>query len=135
MPHFTKTLPESETIYDKWLYVLKHLPTLSERPAALQERVFKRLFEVAEIARFTPEEKGLYEDSLKSYRDLKNVIDTAFDEGKMEGLIEGEAKGKMEGLSEMVLEMFADGLPMARIAKIAKLPLEQVEEIIENHKK
>jgi len=123
MPHFTKTLPELETIYDKWLYVLKHLPTLTERPAALQERVFKRLFEAAEIARFTSEEKGLYEASLKSYRDLKNVIDTVFDEGKMEGKI------------EMVLEMFVDGLPTARIAKIAKIPLEQVKEIIENHKK
>ncbi len=105
---------------------MKHLPTLTERPAALQERVFKHLFEVAEIARFTSEEKELYEASLKSYRDLKNVIDTAFDEGKMEG--------KME----MVLEMFADSLPTARIAKIAKIPkipLEQVKEIIENHKK
>ena len=127
MPHFTKTLPELETIYDKWLYVLKHLPTLTERPAALQERVFKRLFEAAEIARFTSEEKGLYEASLKSYRDLKNVIDTAFDEGKMEGLMEGEAKGEMAGLIEIVLEMFADGLPMSRIAKIAKIPLRQVE--------
>jgi hypothetical protein len=105
IPHFAKNLPELETVYDKWLYVLKHLPTLTERPAALQERVFKRLFEAAEIARFTSEEKGLYEASLKSYRDLKNVIDTAFDEGKIEGMIEG----KMEGLIEIVLEMFADG--------------------------
>ena len=42
----------------------------------------------AEIAKFSPEEKEQYEESLKTYRDLKNVIDTAFDEG--------EAKGKVE---------------------------------------
>ena len=45
----------------------------------------------------------------------------------MEGLMEGEAKGEMAGLIEIVLEMFADGLPMSRIAKIAKIPLRQVE--------
>ena len=46
-------------------------------PAALQERIFTRLFEQAEIARYTPEERQDYEDSLKVYRDMKNVLDTA----------------------------------------------------------
>lgn len=79
MPHFKKTEEELETTYDKWLYVLKYLPNLIERPMKLLERVFQRLFEAAEIAKFSPEEKDQYEESLKSYRDLKNVIDTAFD--------------------------------------------------------
>jgi predicted transposase/invertase (TIGR01784 family) len=88
MPHFTKEETELETTYDKWLYVLKHLPTLQDRPQKLQEKVFKKLFETAEIAKFSPEEKQQYEESLKSYRDLKGVLDTAFDEGKIEGKIE-----------------------------------------------
>ena len=86
MPHFIKTENELETTYDKWLYVLKYLPTFTERPQKLQERIFHRLFEAAEIARFSPEEKEQYEESLKSYRDLKNVIDTSFGEGKEEGI-------------------------------------------------
>ena len=43
---------------------------------------FQKLFEAAEIAKFTPDEKNKYEESLKYYRDLKNVVDTSFDEGK-----------------------------------------------------
>ena len=39
------------------------------------------------------------EQSLKVYRDLKGVIDTAFDEGKMEGKIEVARKMKLKGLS------------------------------------
>ncbi|MDF7816365.1 hypothetical protein P1X15_02125 [Runella sp. MFBS21] len=31
MPHFTKTEKQLETTYDKWLYVLKHLPYLDNR--------------------------------------------------------------------------------------------------------
>ena len=96
MPHFTKTEDELETPYDKWLYVLKYLPTLSERPIKLQERIFQRLFEAAEIAKFSPEEKEQYEESLKSYRDLKNVIDTAFDDGESKGKIEGKIEEKIE---------------------------------------
>ena len=41
--------------------------------------------EEAEIATFTPEELREYEDSLKTYRDLKNSIDTARKEGRVKG--------------------------------------------------
>jgi len=42
----------------------------------------------AEIAQYAPEEYQQYEESLKHYRDLKNTVDTAFGEGKVEGKIE-----------------------------------------------
>lgn len=48
-----------------------------------------RLFEVAEIANFSIVEQDAYEDSLKYYRDLNNVVDTSRQEGKQEGLEEG----------------------------------------------
>ena len=51
---FNKTEEELETIHDKWLYVLKNLSRLKNRPDSLRERIFDRLFEVAEIAKFTP---------------------------------------------------------------------------------
>lgn len=88
MPNFLKTEEELETTYDKWLYVLKHLPELEKRPKKLQEKIFDKLFKAAEIAKFTKEEMRAYEDSLKIYRDLQNVIDTAFGEGGMKEKIE-----------------------------------------------
>jgi predicted transposase/invertase (TIGR01784 family) len=99
MPNFNKTEDELETPYDKWLYVIKNLPTLEKRPSKLQEKVFQRLFETAEIAKFTPEEKEQYEDSLKIYRDLKNVIDTSYSDGeiaeKTKGIIKSLKRGKL----------------------------------------
>ena len=41
--------------------------------------------EEAEIATFTPVELKEYEDSLKTYRDLKNSLDTAEEKGRVEG--------------------------------------------------
>lgn len=110
MPNFTKTEDELETTYDKWLYVLKNLATLTDRPNKLQEKIFQRLFETAEIAKFTPEEKGQYEESLKSYRDLKNVLDTSFGEGKMEGKMEEKIQGIISALKrgKLTLEEIAE---------------------------
>ena len=77
MPKFNKTEDQLETMFDKWLFVLRNLSRLLERPASLQERVFEKLFKQAEIAKFTPEERQDYEESVKVYRDLKNSLDTA----------------------------------------------------------
>ena len=88
MPKFNKTEEELVSMYDKWLFVLKNLTRLMERPAALQERVFTRLFEQAEIARFTLDESRIYEESLKQYRDMRNTIASAKREGREEGRIE-----------------------------------------------
>ena len=82
---FEKSEEELVTLYDKWLYVLKNLSSLNKRPKVLRDQVFDRLFEEAEIARFTPRELREYEDSRKAYRDLKNSLDTALRQGRAEG--------------------------------------------------
>jgi pyocin large subunit-like protein len=66
----------------------------------LQERIFRKLFEVAEIAAFTREERSAYEDSLKHLRDLNNVIDTA----RREGVEEGEVRGRVLNTLQLLEE-------------------------------
>jgi predicted transposase/invertase (TIGR01784 family) len=65
LPKFKKSEDELTTHFEKWLYAFKHLASLQDRPAKLQERIFTRLFEAANIAKFTPTERIEYEDSLK----------------------------------------------------------------------
>ena len=77
MPKFNKEEEELNGIFEKWLFVLRNLSRLMERPKALQERIFTKLFEAAEIAKFTKAEYDNYEESLKVYRDWKNTINTA----------------------------------------------------------
>ncbi len=60
---------------------------------------FKKLFESAEIAKFTPEERVAYEESLKYYRDIKNVVDTSREEGMNEGVELIAKRMKEEGES------------------------------------
>ena len=77
---FDKTDEELTSLSDKWMYVLKNLSRLDNRPAALREKIFSKLFAAASVARFTPTELREYEDSLKAYRDIKNSLDTAKEE-------------------------------------------------------
>ena len=115
MPKFNKTEDELDGMLDKWLFVLKNLTRLFDRPAALQERVFKKLFEQAEIARFTPEEILEYEDSVKIYRDLKNSMDTSYQ------------KGVLNEKNENARKMKALGIDYSIISQVTGLTLEEIE--------
>ena len=141
MPKFNKTENELETLFDKWMFVLKNLSRLTDRPVALQERVFERVFRVAEIAKLDKKDLAAYEESLKVFRDLNNVIRTAEWKGEAKGhakgLAEGIAKGKAEGLAEglaqgkldMARKMKALGIPVETILEISGLSLREIEEL------
>lgn len=100
MPKFVKTEAELVTLFDKWLYAIRNMATLMERPRALQEAVFTRLFEQAELAKFNPQERMNYEESLKDFRDMYSVMKTQLEKGLAQGREEGLAKGREEGLAQ-----------------------------------
>ena len=106
-----------ETLYDKWLYALKNLYKLTQRPKELCDKIFDRLFEEAEITKFTPQEMWEYEASKRAYRDIKNSIDTA------------KREGKIEGNTETAQRLLAMGLSAEQVAKATLLPLEIIENL------
>ena len=126
MPKFRKREDELETLFDKWMFVLKNLATLLDRPAALQERVFKRLFETAEIARFSESEMRDYEESLKNLRDLGNVLNTAKEEGRKEGRKEGRREERLANAKAMLI----GGISSYSVADILKLSDSDMKEIM-----
>lgn len=120
---FNKTLDELNTIYDKWLFALKNLYKLEERPKALRDKVFDRLFEEAEIAKLSPQELREYEASQFAYRDIKNSIDTAKREGKAEGITEGINMANLATAQRML----SDGVDIELVMRYTGLTKEQIE--------
>lgn len=118
MPKFNKTEAELETMFDKWMFVLRNLSGLLERPSALQERVFNRLFKAAEIAAFSPQRRSEYWESLKNYRDWKNVLDTNMKKSYVKGREEGLAEGIEKGLAEGIEKGLAEGIEKGRVEGI-----------------
>ncbi|MEZ5038434.1 MAG: PD-(D/E)XK nuclease family transposase [Saprospiraceae bacterium] len=109
--------------------VLRHLSELQNRPKTLQDKIFKKLFEAAEIANFSLEDRQAYEDSLKYYRDLKNVVDTSREKGIEEGKIEGRKEGKIEGKIEVAIELKKNKVPIEIIIKSTGLTKEEIENL------
>ncbi len=117
MPHFSKSESELETRLDQWLYFIKHLEDFQNIPEIFKDDIFKQAFEKAEIAKFSNAERVEYEQSLKVYRDLKGVLDTAFGEGKIEGKIEVAKTLKENGVSiDLIIK--STGLTQEEIEKL-----------------
>jgi len=125
MPKFNKDLDELENHFEKWMYVLKNLKRLDRLPDKLRERIFEKIFSVAEIAKLSYEEYLQYIESFKVYRDYKNSLDTARDEGKAEGRAEGKAEGK----AEIAKELKTLGIPFDQISLATKLSIEEIEKL------
>lgn len=118
---FDKTDEELTSLSDKWMYVLKNLSRLDNRPAALREKIFSKLFAAASVARFTPTELREYEDSLKAYRDIKNSLDTAKEEGREEG--------REQRNIEIAKKMLAVGMHIDIIINMTDLSKDEIEKL------
>ena len=129
LERFGKSEDGLETMLDKWMYVLKNLSRLTERPVELQERIFRRLFEAARIAAFTREELDEYTNDMMTENDRRNAIDYArkqgraegLAEGRTEGILEGRAEGEMVGKLSVARRMLAAGLDPKMISEMTGL--------------
>ncbi len=122
---FRKSERELRGMLDKWMYVLKNLSRLIDRPAALQERIFGKIFEAAEISAFTKEERNQYENNMMTENDRKNALDYARQEGRQEGIAEGHqtglAEGEKKGRQAAAAGMKKLGMPVEAIMQVTGL--------------
>jgi flagellar biosynthesis/type III secretory pathway protein FliH len=138
---------------DKWLYAIKNLGKLDDKPTALTEAIFKRFFEVAEIAAFSKTERYDYEENLKNCNDWFSVMNTAkkdgLEEGEAIGLQKGRAEGEAIGLQKgeaigiekgraegetigilkTAKKMKEEGLDASVISKLTNLSVDEIEKL------
>ncbi|MDA8031465.1 MAG: Rpn family recombination-promoting nuclease/putative transposase, partial [Alphaproteobacteria bacterium] len=112
MPKYKKKLEESKDQFERWLWLINHLNKIEEIPAELKQPVFQKLFEEAEIAKFSRQEQLDYENSLKIYRDSNNSLGTARAEGFQEGMDRKER--------EIISKLKARGMSADEISEILK---------------
>ena len=106
---------------------------MSRLPAELQEEVFRRFFEAAEIAHFDRDKREKYISEMFTQDDYINEIETARENGEIKGRAEGEAKGRAEGLAEgkasVAASMIKEGLDMQLISKLTGFSLEELKNL------
>ena len=118
---FFKTDRSHVVLYNLQGKNIKRMKQVEERYISLlTDFGFDRLFEEAEIAKFTPQEMREYETSKMAYRDIKNSVDTA----KREGIAEGMEKGMNQKALDIARNMLADGVDLNLIMKYSGLTQE-----------
>ena len=102
-------------------HLLKHIHEMVEIPEVFQTPEFMRLFLLAKIGNFTPEEYKEYQKSLDKKR------------ARAEGILEGEIRGRAEGREEARLENAAKfkqlGVSVDIISQATGLPIETIEKL------
>ena len=140
---FDKGEDELETDLDKWLYLLKNMSSLLERPERLRDRIFTKLFDVAELAQLDDKDRTNYIKSMNTERDTYNQIEYARETGREEGREEGHKVGKEEGLKEgrekgakqnscdIAKRMLEKGIDIETISELTGLTAEEVSRLKE----
>ena len=141
IPKFNKDEEHLDTMWDKWMFVLRNLSHLMDRPPALQERVFTRLFEQAEIAKLSKTELRNYTYGMDTLRDYKNGLATAKKQGIALGRQEGITLGRQEGITlgtekgialtsrKIALSLKEMGMSVPDIIKATGLSAEEIKKL------
>jgi len=141
MPNFKKNEGELSSRLDQWLYFINNLEDLQQIPQIFADSVFITAFQKAELAAMSISDITRYEGSLKIYRDLKGVVDTAFDEGMEKGIQvgreegiqvgreEGEQIGMEKGKIGVAINAIKAGLPNATIQVLTDLSEAVIEQL------
>lgn len=118
-PAFIKERPEDcENDFERWIYILKNMRTMTTMPFTDMDAVYRRIEEVSRVENLDAAERRRYERELKAYRDYNNK------------LLSHEEMGEARKEVEIVNNMAAKGLDAIQISDFSGISIERVNEIL-----
>ena len=100
---------------------MKKLEGFESIPAILQEPIFEKAFNVAEIANMTHEQYEFYQESLLTYIEVKEFVKTATSEGN--------EKGRQDREIEIARDLKQLGVAIDIIRKSTGLSEKEINEL------
>ena len=137
LPLFNKEADECENEFERWIFVLKNMETLTRLPWAAQNAVFKKLEDIADVAALSRQERMKYDEGLRKYRDTISVLQGAREDGYAEAYAEAYAKAYVEGYVEgrnqrsfeIAKKMLLGGMDEATVMEMTGLTKEDINQI------
>ena len=121
LPLFNKDADECENEFERWIFVLKNMETLTRLPWAAQNAVFKKLEDIADVAALSRQERMKYDEGLRKYRDTISVLQGAREEGREEG--------RNQRSFEIAKKMLLGGMDEATVMEMTGLTKEDINQI------
>lgn len=116
LPKFTLGLHQLKTLTEKWVYFIKNAENLVVIPEDINDEGLKSAYEEANVQTWTQDELDAYEYAFMREEDEKARLDQA----------------KKDGKYELVIELYEDGMPVEKIAKLSKMTVEEVKRMVES---
>jgi predicted transposase/invertase (TIGR01784 family) len=126
LPKFNKTLPELETLTDKWIYFMKTARTLSYVPEELGNvPELRQAFAIANEANLEPDELEDLERREIFIQDQRGAITKAtrlgMEEGIRRGIERGIEQGIEQGIKQGIEQGIEQGIKQANLRLILRL--------------
>ncbi|MDR0792200.1 MAG: Rpn family recombination-promoting nuclease/putative transposase [Chitinophagaceae bacterium] len=136
LPNFNIEEKDIKTNLECWLFVLRNMWKVEKISVFLREKIFQKLFQIAEIANLKKEEYIMYEKDLMDKWTEYSVLKTAKERGREEGMEKGIEKGMEQKSYEVVANLIIKlGLNDEQAANIADVPVATVKKIRASLKK
>nr|WP_199077509.1 PD-(D/E)XK nuclease family transposase [Pedobacter sp. ASV19] len=138
LPKFKKSVDELETDEDGWLYSLRNMEMLDEIPVPLRKKkVFRELYQLAEVINLSPEDMNAYQESLKIKRDNYSALESAELRGEQRGQKKGieigaeqeRAKAEQEK-REMAVKLKTKGMHVEEISELTNLSIAEIQTLV-----
>lgn len=121
LPYFTKELDDCETLFEKLIYVLKHMDVLQRMPWLAQDAVFQKLASIADVSSLSQKDRETYDENLRKYRDTIAVMEGQY--------LEGRAEGRAEERLANARSLKANGIAMDIIVRSLGLTPDEVDKL------
>ncbi len=110
---------------EKWGYTLANVGRMELQDLSQEDEVFRSVFEDSMHQKLTKMEKEEYKKSVLEYEDVQEAVRYAREQGLEQGLEQGRAVEKRQ----LALNMLAEGLDPATVARISGLTEEELQEL------
>ena len=107
---------------EKWGYTLANVGRMDLQDLSQEDEVFRSVFEDSMHQKLTNMEKEEYKKSVLEYEDVQEAVRYAREQGLEQGLEQGRAVEKRQ----LALNMLAEGLDPATVARISGLTEEEL---------
>ena len=117
MPEFTKKESECTTDLDKWAYIMNHMEKLDNLPWAAQDELYAELSKVSNVAALSPQERAIYDEHLRQYRDNLAAFEAA------------ELDGENRKARVIALSLLSANMPDEFVSQHTGLSLDEVQKL------
>ncbi len=102
LPKFDLAEKEIKTSLEQWLYALRNMNKFDKIPVILHNEIFRKLFEISEVANLKKEEYMVYEKSVLDKWTEYSVLKTAEEKGLEKGIEKGIEKKNFEVVQNLL---------------------------------